>query len=100
MDGFVIHNDSMAFQFCFGGCDINIPEKIILPTQKSSQFYGTIKSWKKDSSISRIKVGFRYFRTVEALWNFDGSDDKRNQNQIIWSNEVELKDNLYRFEIK
>jgi hypothetical protein len=100
MDGFVIYSDSIAFQFCFSGCDNNIPEKISLPQKKSIQFYGTIKSWKKDSSIARVKVGFRYFRTVDELWNFDGSNDSKKVNKIVWSNEVKLYDNLYSYEIK
>ena len=100
MDGFVIHSDSIAFKFCFGGCDHDTPEKISLPKKKSVQFYGTIKSWKKDSSVARIKVGLRYFGTVADLWNFDGLNDNKKPNKIIWSNEVELKDNLYSHEIK
>lgn len=100
MDGFVIYSDSIAFQFCFGGCDSNTPEKISLPPKKSIQFYGTIKNWKKDSSIARVKVGLRYFRTVDDLWRFDGSYDSKKLHKIVWSNEVELKDNLYSYEIK
>src|SRR5215471_11437699 len=52
MDGFVIQSDSVAFQFCFRGCDHNVPEKISLSKGQSVQFYGTIKSWKKDLSVA------------------------------------------------
>jgi hypothetical protein len=100
MDAFVIKSDSIAFRFCFSGCDNNIPERISLPKTKSVQFYGTIKSWKKSSSIARIKVGFRYFPTFNDIWNSDGSQGRRNLNKIVWSNEVELKDYLYSYEIK
>ena len=82
------------------GCDHNVPEKISLPPKKSVQFNGTIKSWKKNPSIARIKVGFRHFQTVDELWYFVGAKESRDLNKMVWSNEVDLKDNLYSYEIK
>jgi hypothetical protein len=99
-DGFVINNDSMAFSNCYLGCDHNVPEKISIPPKRLVQFYNTISSWKKDSSIPRIKVGFKYFRTFSDLWNSDGSKKSQKLYTMIWSNEVGLKDNLYSYEIK
>ncbi len=100
MDAFAIHSQSIAFTFCFSGCDHNVPKKISIPPKRSVQFYGTIISWKKDTSIARIKVGFRYFRTFNDLWNSDRSKESQKLYTMIWSNEVELKDNLYSYEIK
>jgi hypothetical protein len=99
-DGFVINNDSMELSSCNVGCDHNVPEKISIPPKRSVQFYNTISSWKKDSSIARIKVGFKYFRTGNDLWNSDGSKKSQKLYTMIWSNEVELKDRLYSYEIK
>jgi hypothetical protein len=89
----------MVIKFCFAGCDHNVPEKISIPPKRSVQFYNTISRWKKDSSIARIKVGFKYFRTSSDLWN-DGIKKGQKLYTMIWSNEVELKDNLYSYEIK
>jgi hypothetical protein len=99
MDGFVINSDSIGFYYCFGGCDHNVPESISISPKKSVQFYSTIISWKKDKSIARIKAGLIYFPTVNDLWHFDGRRSKI-LDKIVWSNEVELKDNLYSYEIK
>lgn len=100
MDGFIIKSDSIAFQFCFAGCDHNVPEKITVPPKKSVQFYGTINSWKKSSAIAKIKVGFRYFATVDDLWSFGGTSADKKRYKLFWSNEVELKDSLYSYEVK
>ena len=100
MEAFVVQNDSIRFEFCFSGCDHNVPEKISVPGKKSAQFYGTIKSWKKDPAIARIKLGFKHFRTVNDLWFSDESSRNKRQYTMYWSNEVELKDNLYSYEIK
>jgi len=100
MDAFAINSQSIAFRFCFRGCDHNVPKEIRIPPKKSVQFYGTISSWKKDSSIARIKVGFKYFRTADALWDSEESKASQKLYTMIWSNEVELKDNLYSYEIK
>lgn len=99
MDGFVINNDSIGFYYCIGGCDHNVPERVSVPPKKSVQFNNTIISWKKGRSITRIKAGFIYFTTFNEIWYYDGNYSKI-ADKIVWSNEVELKDNLYKYEIK
>jgi hypothetical protein len=100
METFAINSQNIVFRYCFGGCDYNVPDEIKIPPKKSVQFYGTIVNWNKDSSIAHIKVGFKYFRTFDDLWNADASKQSERPYTMIWSNEVELKDKMYTYEIK
>lgn len=99
-ENFVTNNDSVLFTSCFLGCDHNVADGIIVPPKKAAQFYGTIKSNKKGSSVDKIKVGFRYFATGKDIWNFDGTPKNKKLYKLFWSNEVALKDNLYSYEVK
>lgn len=58
---FFTNTDSVVFHSCDRGYEGDELDKITLPPKNAVQFYCTIKSWKKDSSIPLIKAGFRYF---------------------------------------
>lgn len=100
IESFFIKNDSIMFQSCFNGCEHSVPIEVIMPAKKSAQFYATVKSYKKEASTPLIKVGFRYFARVDDLWNYGIENPKLSKIKIFWSNEVELKDNLYSYEVK
>jgi len=100
IDNFFIKGDSVFFGSCFSGCDREVPEEIMLPPKKMVQLNATITSYKKDFSIQRIKIGFKYFTTFHDAYNYGIENNKKNKIRIVWSNEVELKDNLYSYEVK
>jgi hypothetical protein len=97
-DNFFIKHDSITFESCFSGCEHTMPLAVVVPPKKSAQFYATIYSAKKQATPSLIKVGFKYFPTAKEQWDY-GTPGHRKA-KVFWSNEVELKDNLYSFEIK
>ncbi|RYY54321.1 MAG: hypothetical protein EOO09_14690 [Chitinophagaceae bacterium] len=98
MDGFAIQGDSVGVESCFRGCDHNVPEKIVLAKGQSVEFNFTIKSWKRSSAISNLRIGFRLYKTIEDIWYFEGVGKKANR-YLIWSNEVKLQDKLYTYEV-
>lgn len=100
MDSFSINNDSVVYRFCFSGCDHNVPDFILLPPQKTARFYGTIRSYKKDGSVPRVKVGFRYYNSFNNIFYTGPEGYRKHPCQLFWSNEIELKDNLYGYDIK
>jgi hypothetical protein len=98
VDNWVINNDAASLRFC--GCDSNIPVEIILSPRKSIEFYSAIKCHKKGSSTNRIKVGFVYFTNAQDIFNINKANSWSIKNNIFWSNEVELRNNLYTYEVK
>lgn len=97
---FFTNTDSIVFHSCGPGYDGDELDKITLPPKIAIQFYCTIKSWKKGSSIPLIKAGFRYFKTAEEVYFYETAKKNKEKIQTFWSNEVELKDNMYSYEVK
>ena len=98
IDNWLINNNAVSLRFC--GCDSNIPVEVVLSPQKSIEFYSAIKYHRKDSSGVRIRAGFLYFTSARDIFNNAGTTSKNINRIKFWSNEVELKDNLYSYEIR
>lgn len=79
-------------------CDINTEEIINLQPQKSIYFYFIIKSQKKILINSKFKIGFLYFPNASEFLNYRIGNTKGENQKIFWSNEVELKDNLNKYQ--
>jgi hypothetical protein len=92
--------DSVFFSPCFNGCDRDDLDEITLLPKKAVQFYCTIPYNNKSTTISTIKAGFRYFTNPEDLWDFDKTRDKKKVFKTFWSDEVELKDKMYSYEVR
>lgn len=95
-DNWVISNKAVSLHFC--GCDSNIPIEIILFPKKSVEFYTVIRNRNWAISPIRIKVGFLYAKNSKDIFKI--SNEKTKGEMIFWSNEVELKDNLFNYEIR
>jgi hypothetical protein len=96
-ENWVSSNDSV---FCaYPGCDSNFPIQIDLLPHQSLNFYGILAHTVKTSFPKIVKLGFRYFTRGDAL--FETSAQTRNAAAaLFWSNEVELRDNLFKFQME
>jgi hypothetical protein len=99
-ENFVTNSDSVLFSSCFLGCDYNVADIIKVPPKKFAQFYGTIKNNSRESSTDKVKVGFGYFAAGKDIWDFNRTPNNNKLYRLFWSNEVELKDNIYSFRVR
>ncbi|HEX2628545.1 MAG TPA: hypothetical protein VHM26_06035 [Chitinophagaceae bacterium] len=97
-DNWIIANTAGLFRDC--GCDINIPVDIKLEPKQSIEFYTTLRSRMKGLPGGRLKAGFLYFTNSSDLYKMAGKKIDPEKVKIFWSNEVEIKDNLYSYEIR
>ena len=96
-DNWIPSNDSINFRE--PGCDINIPAHIHLPAHGSIYFYGLLKRVGARPFCQKVKLGFRYI-TNSADLLFSSAERKKVEKPIIyWSNEVEVRDNLFKYQI-
>ncbi len=90
-------NDSL---YCGNfGCDINIPDDIRLKPHQSIHFYGLLSRFRQKPFCRKVKLGFKYYRDLIDLWHFPNSTIKPAPPTVYWSNEVEIKDNLFEYQI-
>jgi hypothetical protein len=93
----ITSNDSV---YCGNfGCDSNVPGDIRLKPHQSIHFYGLL--WRRGQKpfCRKVKLGFKYYRDLIDLWNFPNSKIKPAPPTVYWSNEVEIKDNLFQYQI-
>ena len=96
-ENWITNNDSV---FCGNfGCDKNIPEDIRLKPHQSIHFYGLLRGRGERPLCRNIKLGFRYYARLTDLLNFPDQKIKPALPTIYWSNEVEIKDNLFEYQI-
>jgi hypothetical protein len=93
-----ITNNDSAYCGNFG-CDINIPDDIRLKPHQSIHFYGLLRRSRQNPFCRKVKLGFKYYRNLVDLWNFPNSKIKPAPPAVYWSNEVEIKDNLFQYQI-
>ena len=92
------NNDSIAFHE--PGCDTNIPIDIHLRPHQSIEFYGVLTPMGKKPPGQKVKLGFRYYSNERDLWPPYRQETKVAKPVIYWSNEVDVKDNLFKFQIE
>ena len=92
----ITSNDSIHFHE--PGCDGNFPIDIHLRPHQSIQFYGMLTRAGEKPFGKKVKLGFRYI-TDEAYYWAAARHTTVAKPPIYWSNEVEVTDNLFRFQI-
>jgi len=93
----ITSNDSV---YCGNdGCDGNIPEDIRLKPHQSIHFYLLLRRFRQNLFCRKVKLGFKYYRDLLDLWNYPNSKIKPAPPTVYWSNEVEIKDNLFQYQI-
>jgi hypothetical protein len=90
-------NDSIYFHE--PGCDINLPIDIHLRPHQAIQFYGVLAHSGAIPFSKKVKLGFRYFTNEGDLWPTPGRQTTLTKPTIYWSNEVDVKDNLFQYQI-
>jgi hypothetical protein len=93
----ITSNDSIYFRE--PGCDINVLADIHLRPHQSVHFYGALTSSGKKPFSKKVKLGFRYITNAADEWFTSAERPKVEKPTIYWSNEVEVKDNLFEYEV-
>jgi hypothetical protein len=96
-ENWITSNDSIYFRE--PGCDINLPADIHLRPHQSIHFYGVLTRSGTKPFSKKVKLGFRYFTNAADLWSSLSERKKVEKPTIYWSNEVEVKDNLFEYQI-
>jgi hypothetical protein len=97
LENWVTSNDSV---YCGNfGCDKNFPEDIRLKAHQSIHFYGLLRRSGQKPLCRKVKLGFQYYTRLFDLLHFPNQKIKPAPPTIYWSNEVEIKDNLFQFQI-
>jgi hypothetical protein len=97
VENWVTSNDSVRCSYF--GCDSNIPEDIRLKPRQSIHFYGLLTRARQKPFCRKVKLGFQYYRDLVDLWHFPNSKIKPAPPTVYWSNEVEIKNNLFQYQI-
>ncbi|HEY4831701.1 MAG TPA: hypothetical protein VIH61_03980 [Waddliaceae bacterium] len=97
LENWVTSNDSV-YRGNFG-CDSNIPEDIRFKPHQSIHFYGLLRRSGQKPFCRKVKLGFQYYTRPFDLFHFPNQKIKPAPPTVYWSNEVEIKDNLFQFEI-
>jgi len=97
VENWVTSNDSVHCYYF--GCDSNFPEDIRLKPHQSIHFYGFLKHTGQKPFCRKVKLGFRYYVGMMDLLNLPNRKIKPAPPTVYWSNEVDIKDNLFQFQI-
>lgn len=81
------------------GCDSNFPIDIRLKPHQSIHFYGLLRRSGQKPFCRKVKLGFQYYTRPFDLFPFPNQKIKPAPPTVYWSNEVEIKDNLFQFQI-
>ena len=80
------------------GCDNNIPDDIHLPPHHSIHFYTLLWPSANKPLCKKVKLGFRYYAKFADIMNCSNQRIKAMPPRLYWSNEVEIKDNLFQYQ--
>jgi hypothetical protein len=97
VENWVTSNDSVHCSYF--GCDSNIPEDVRLKPHQSIHFYGLLTRARQKPFCRKVKLGFNYYTRLFDLFNFPNQKIKPAPPAVYWSNEVEIKDNLFQYQI-
>jgi len=96
-DNWIPSNDSIKFRE--PGCDNNGPILIHLQAHQSIYFYGLLTRVGAIPFCQKVKLGFRYITNSADLLFSSAEREKVEKPIIYWSNEVEVRDNLFKYQI-
>ena len=100
-ENWLSNNDSVLLYH--PACDVNIPIEIKLKPHQSVKFYGILRPRSDTLQNNKFKLGFVMLEKSDLDLNFSSRTERyelMNKKGIYWSNEVELKDNIYRYKVE
>ena len=106
----ICNNDSIGFTF--PGCDMDYPSEIMLYPHKAMKFYALLRP-KYNLRNNKFKLGFNILTKEDLMvlhqgpltrhpWSKAREEEElkiRMRGKIYWSDEIVLKDNLYKYKI-
>jgi hypothetical protein len=97
-DNWITSSNSVS---CSGNliCYSNFPIDIRLKPHQSIHFYGLLTRSGQKPFCRKVKLGFQYHTRHFDLFRFRNQKIKPAPPTVYWSNEVEIRDNLFQFQI-
>jgi hypothetical protein len=80
-------------------CYSNYPIDIRLKPHQSIHFYGLLTRSGQKPFCRKVRLGFRYYTRASDLFPSRNQKTKPAPPDVYWSNEVEIRDNLFQFQI-
>jgi hypothetical protein len=97
-ENWVTSNDSVSCDNSV--CYSNYPIDIRLKPHQSIHFYSLLTRSGQKPFCRKVKLGFQYYTRPSDLFTPRNQKTKPASPAVYWSNEVEIEDNLFQFQIE